>query len=59
MYILLRRHVPSGLSGLLFVLSIDLLPDQTCHFQSDAPVGWLFGFYGISTFVGHSTTNSV
>ena len=22
-------------------------------------VGWLFGFYGISTFVGHSTSNSV
>ena len=22
-------------------------------------VGWLFGFYGISTFVGHSTPNSV
>ena len=27
--------------------------------QGDKLVGWLFGFYGISTFVGHSTANSV
>ena len=27
-----------------------------CNFDL---VGWLFGFYGISTFVDHSTPNSV
>ena len=27
--------------------------------KGEGEFGWLFGFYGISTFVGHSTPNSV